>query len=279
MLPYALEQKAPQFTFRRGILSNYMINKCCHMAFGKRFIWVTDCYLLKFILLYDGRNPAILRLQMRFMCWDMVIEHQNDVRLTDANYFSRLGADLCFDFLLKEYVQQVDAIRCRSPALTGLPTVPVNQPYFRGPCLNMPRKLVQHPPAPQPLDSGALAAITTTGHQHLSNWPVTFGTAAPADAIGNVAPCCLRHHAHCYYACPFQLGLTWLQQGTFLVYYMQACLPFKVVLVRNPIVHGSAFFCKLSECKLIMNSAPAILDHIGGSSITPKSAEYIIHSH
>jgi hypothetical protein len=52
---------------------NYAINKCPHMAFGQHFVWVTDCYALKFILSYDGRNPAILHLQMRFMCWDMII--------------------------------------------------------------------------------------------------------------------------------------------------------------------------------------------------------------
>ena len=45
---------------------------------------------------------------MRFMCWDMDIEHRNDHWLTDADYFSRLGADLCFDPLLKNYIQRTD---------------------------------------------------------------------------------------------------------------------------------------------------------------------------
>jgi hypothetical protein len=99
-----------------AFLSNYAIKKYHHMAFGQRVVWVTDCHALKFILSYDSRNPAILCLQMRFMCWDMVIEHRNDVCLTNANYFSWLGANLCFDPLLKEYAQEVDAICCRSPA-------------------------------------------------------------------------------------------------------------------------------------------------------------------
>jgi hypothetical protein len=47
---------------------DYAINKCRHMCFGQRFTWVTDCYALKFILSYDGRNSAILCLQMCFMC-------------------------------------------------------------------------------------------------------------------------------------------------------------------------------------------------------------------
>ena len=66
---------------------NVAINKCRHMCFGQRFVLLTDCYALKFILSYDDKNAAILRLQMRFMCWDMIIEHRNDVCLTDADYF------------------------------------------------------------------------------------------------------------------------------------------------------------------------------------------------
>jgi hypothetical protein len=143
-----------------AFLGDYAINKCHHMAFAQRFVWVTNCYTLKFILSYDRQNPAILCLQMRFMYWEMVIEHRNDMCLTNADYFSRLGADLCFDPLLKEYVQQVNAICSHSPAPMGLPIAPMNQPYFCGPRLNMPRKLKQHPSAPQ---QSALAAITITG--------------------------------------------------------------------------------------------------------------------
>ena len=92
----------------KGFAGDWSINKCCHMCFGQRFTWVTDCYAIKFILSYDGCNSAVLRLQMRFMCWDMSIEHRNDHWLTDADYFSRLGADLCFDPLLRDYIQRTD---------------------------------------------------------------------------------------------------------------------------------------------------------------------------
>jgi hypothetical protein len=96
-------------------------NKCRHMCFGQRFVWVTDCYALKLILSYNGRNPSILRLQMQSMCWDMIIEHRNDACLTDVDYFFWLGADLCFDPLLKEYVQQAQALCHCSPAPTDMP--------------------------------------------------------------------------------------------------------------------------------------------------------------
>ena len=67
------------------------------MLFGTRFVWVADCYAIRFILSYDGNNPAVLRLQMRLMCWDMDIVHRNDIYLAGADYWSRLGEDICYD--------------------------------------------------------------------------------------------------------------------------------------------------------------------------------------
>jgi hypothetical protein len=54
---------------------DWAINKNRHMLFGQRFVWVTYCYTTRFILSYDGNNPAVLRLQMRLMCWDVDIVH------------------------------------------------------------------------------------------------------------------------------------------------------------------------------------------------------------
>ena len=58
-----------------GFAGDYTINKCSHMLFGQQFIWVTYYYAIKFILSYKGGNSAILRLQMRLMCWDVDIVH------------------------------------------------------------------------------------------------------------------------------------------------------------------------------------------------------------
>jgi len=35
---------------------------------------------------YEGWNPAILRLQMRLMCWDVDIVYQPDTELVDSDY-------------------------------------------------------------------------------------------------------------------------------------------------------------------------------------------------
>ncbi len=82
--------------------NNWAMNKCRRMLFGQCFVWTTDCYAIKFILSYDGANPAILRLQMCLMCWDVDIVHQNDYYIADADYWLQLGADLCFDLLFKK---------------------------------------------------------------------------------------------------------------------------------------------------------------------------------
>ena len=49
------------FHLGEGFAGNYAINKCSHMLFGQRFVWVTDCYAILFILSYEGGNAAILR--------------------------------------------------------------------------------------------------------------------------------------------------------------------------------------------------------------------------
>ncbi len=96
---------------------------------------MTDCYAACFILSYDGNNPAVLRLQMRLMCWDIDIIHRNDAHLTDADYWSRLGADICFDPPFKSYLDFNRSLRERCPAPTSLPMKPENMPYYCGPRL------------------------------------------------------------------------------------------------------------------------------------------------
>jgi hypothetical protein len=80
-----------------GFSGDYTINKCRQYIFGQRFVWVTDCYAITFILSYESGNPAILRLQMHLMCWDVDIVHWPDTELIDAYYWLPLGVDLYFD--------------------------------------------------------------------------------------------------------------------------------------------------------------------------------------
>jgi hypothetical protein len=162
-------KKHLHFLLGKAFAGDVAINKCRHMCFGQQFVWVTDCYTLKFILSYDGWNPSILHLQMQFMCWDMIIEHRNDVCLTNADYFSMLSANLCFNSLLKEYIQQAHTLCCCSPAPTKMPIVPELQPYFHGPRINSPKS--QLPPQGLTMHASVPTIPATAGLQHLQNCP------------------------------------------------------------------------------------------------------------
>jgi hypothetical protein len=131
------------------------MNKCRHYLFGQWFVWVTDCYAIKFILSYDGANHAILRLQMRLMGWDVDIVHRNDHCITDAGYWSRLGADLCFDPLFKIYLDITRTLRTKNPPPTSFPMKPENMPYSRGP------RVVKHDDTNDCLDANHCQALVT----------------------------------------------------------------------------------------------------------------------
>jgi hypothetical protein len=219
------------------------INKCRHMCFGQRFVWVTDCYALKFILSYNGWNPSNLHLQMQFMCWDMIIEHRNNACLTNADYFSRLGADLCFNPLLKEYVQQAHTLRCCSPAPTDMPIAPKFQPYFRGPCISSPKS--QPPPLGLAMHAKVATIPATTGLQHLQNWPVSFRCSPQSWDAGDAARCCL-YNSKLTRAASMLAHFDWavygFNSGHFLLTIKEHGYPFHVVLACDPFVNGRALF-------------------------------------
>ena len=127
---------------------------------------------------YEGNNPAVLRLQMRLMCWDCDIVHRSDFYLIDANYWSRLGANLCFDPLLRDYIQRVASMRLQHPVPETMPMLPSNMPEHRGP--RLPEEVVPAPP--KGVDIHAMSAFFTIaidnscGHCLLGCSPVTFGT-------------------------------------------------------------------------------------------------------
>ncbi len=123
---------------REGFAGDWAINKVRHMCFGRQFVWVIDCYAVKFILSYDGSNPAILRLQMRLMCWDLDIVHRANNFLVDADYWLQLNADLCYNPTFCKYLQFVSSFRAMHPPPSDLPMQPENMPYYQGPWIRHP---------------------------------------------------------------------------------------------------------------------------------------------
>jgi hypothetical protein len=222
---------------------------------------------------------------MRFMCWEMDIEHRNDVFLMDANYWSHLGADLCFDPLLREYIQQVSAFRNRTPSPTAMPPALENMPYFRGPHL-----------PPSLSDTTLVATISASdlpfvmqtdfgqpsiGLQHLCNYPVRFGLSPqPSSIQPSSTP---LYHSDVTCAASILLHFDWVvygfNSGHFVSNILKHGLPFCITLGCNPFASGRALFKEVCECPTILSSAPALPDHVCGSGITAPLAGYLIHSH
>ncbi len=156
-----------------GFAGDWAMSKCRHMLFGQRFVWVTDCYAIKFILSYDGANPAILCLQMCLMGWDVNIVHRNNHYITDANYWSHLGANLCFNPLFKTYLDLTCKLCLENPPPTSFPMKPKNMSYYRRPRV-IPAS--QHDQAPE--DAHCQSVVSTVfvdnshGLCHVSNVPV-----------------------------------------------------------------------------------------------------------
>ena len=173
-----------------GFAGDWAINKCRHMTWGMRFTWVTDCYGIRFILTYEGANPAVLRLQMRMMCHDCDIVHRNRFWIVDADYFSYLGADLCYDPLLMDHLQRASAMRREHPTPDTLPMMPENMPGFRGPRIINPETNKAEQPQVDLIAASLLTQIVledSNGHECLEHVPVQFGQFKPESVSVNLS--------------------------------------------------------------------------------------------
>ena len=109
------------------------------------------------------------------MCWDMDVKHSDNIHLADVDYFSWLGSDLCYDPLLHDYIDRIDAIKWDHPSLSVLPIEPQHMPYYCEP------HLLKN--VPDAVSAVATTLVPTiTGSQHLANWPILFRfSASPSD--------------------------------------------------------------------------------------------------
>jgi hypothetical protein len=162
-----------------------------------------------------------------------------------------------------------------------MPIAPEHQPYFHGPHINVPKKA--HPPLPSlPAPDQASHKIgILCGLQHLSNWPVSFGSTA-TPVVRNATHWCLYNSDITRAAgmlARFMWGVYGFNSGHFLTLIQEQALPFKIVLACNSYVNGRALFCKMMDCPTILNSASALYDHVRGSGITSRLFGSIIHLH
>jgi hypothetical protein len=110
------------------------------------------------------------------MCWDVDIFHQGNNFLVDADYWSRLNADLCYNPNFRKYLQFVSSFCATHPPPTNLRIQPKNMPYYRGPH-------IQHPAnsGETTINTAANSLLMTiiTQEQNsppcLANYPIQFG--------------------------------------------------------------------------------------------------------
>jgi hypothetical protein len=224
------------------------MNKVRHMCFGCRFVWVTDCYAVKFILTYDGSNPAVLRFQMRLMGWDMEIVHCSSGFLTDEDYWSCLEANLCYDLSFRTYLRMCANLRSTHPPPKDLPVLPEHMPYYRGPpIVAMPKDALQPAATSDAIATSTMAAIVSSGTSTcFSNHPIKFG-AFPSTVPNAIEMNSRKLYNSEYPVFAFRAShFVWVvyafNSGHFASTISKQNLPFSVLLACDPFAYGRALF-------------------------------------
>ena len=118
-----------------GFALDWAINANRLYCWGsQRFTNISDCYSIKYLMGYEGKNPVILRLQLRLMLWPVDIVHRTRDFNVDSNYMSKLALDTRHDPLLKLYLERASDLRNKYPALGGKVILPENMPGYRPKC-------------------------------------------------------------------------------------------------------------------------------------------------
>ncbi len=232
-----------------GFAGDWAINKVCHMCFGCRFVWVTDCYAVKFILSYDGSNLAILQLQMRLMCWDVDIIHHANKFLVDADYWLQLNADICYHPTFCKDLRFISSFCASHPPPTDLPMQPANMPYYWGPRIRYPANSGE-----PTVDDAANSLLMTILMQDrisqpcLANYPIQFGNF-PSHNDTSIHPMYNSEFpalAFCV-AC-FKWAVYLFNSGHFVSTINTRNLPFNILLACNPYAYGRSLFDEFTEC-------------------------------
>jgi hypothetical protein len=262
---------------------DYAIKKMQHYVFGQQFVWVTECYAIKFLLSYEGGNPAILCLQMRLMCWDMDIIHRPDSELVDADYWSHLGANINFNPLFHDYLDYTSKLQKSHPAPMDLPMHPENMPYYRGPRVQLVTKTSEAANALhiQSLLTDIIVS-SCTGQAFLSNIPVRFGHAALPTCRSATRPRALLNLEFASYA--FQvMSFCWaiysFSNGHSSSTIQSQHLPFHISLACDTSKAGCLLFAEFTPSAKVFSSGNDLLQHVRVSGETSVIHGYLINSY
>ena len=278
-----------------GFALDWAINKNRAKLWGVRFTAITDCYALRFILTYDGPNPALLRLQMRYMLWAMDLYHRNADFLVQPDYWSRVGADLCFDELTRAYMKFAGELRREHPPVEGT-MLPENMPGYRQPVIRTP--LPDRPN--EPVTPVNLSRLSTTsddlsisriltsmylensgGHALcLQTIPITVGHISSNVAQKPCKP--MYHHRTTVLAAEatlYTFAIYGFNSGHFISRNSSQPVSFDVALAADTRQCGRAMFKQFTRSPLIANSASDLLRAVTASKATSTVNTYVIHTH
>jgi hypothetical protein len=87
-----------------SLSASWGIIKNRHFLWGRPFSLLSDFQALLWLMAYRGNNHAIRRLQLELVGYWFTVVNRPGNMMEDANYFSRLGANIYVDPLLKDYL-------------------------------------------------------------------------------------------------------------------------------------------------------------------------------
>ncbi len=200
---------------------------------------------------------------MHLIGWDVSIVHWNDDYITDVDYWSHLGADLCFDPLFKTYLELTRSLCLANPEPSLFPIMkPKNMPYYCRPCI------IPSTETADTSDAAYCQAIVSTmminnchGLCHLLNVPVQFSDSGKM-TLPNTQP--LHNDEFPCYAqqvLQFRWAMYSFQGGHFASAIQSCNLPFHINLAYNPYESGCSLIQEFTSCRQILGSATNMLNH------------------
>ncbi len=221
---------------------------------------------------------------MHIMGWDVDIVHRANNYLTDADCWSRLDSNLCYDLTFKDYIWLVSTLQSQSMSPSDLPILPRNMPYYRSP------QIKATPPTLDAEDEIHQTLLADSIHHphldippHVSNCPefnleILSNLFLPIPVTVCGITTSSQHMHFLFHNLP---GQSILSTPVIFASLISTCnLPFNVTLACNPFAYGYMLMEEFMSCKcIVFSSATALLDHIQGLGNQSTSNGYMVHSH
>jgi hypothetical protein len=157
---------------------------------------------------------------------------------------------------------------------------PANMPYYWGPRIRHPADLGE--PTVNDAANSLLTTIVTRdriSQPCLANYPIQFGNF-PSHNETSIHPMYNSEFlALAFCVAHFKWAVYSFNLGHFVSTINTRNHPFNILLACDPYAYGHLLFNKFTECRCILPSTAALLDHIRGSGDQSLLNGYLIHSH